>query len=480
MIPDYEPCTEVDNLFREKFKGSFTGFYVEFFDLVKGLAPAIYLTQCFYWQKKMVEANEDDDTWWYKSQEHWADDTRLSAYQQSTSRKRLRKMGLLEEKRLRKDGVLHFRLNVPLLRNLLETVVGVDSSKWRVDHGPDEVSSSPPSRNLMSHPHHQYLTQEEHLDPADAESLDSEEGPAANAAGVGEKKRENETKRQDKDSSRRDERPKRKKETEEPPQKGKGIPAKLPSELLLAASSGARTYKNGVPKTETVAQKAARLAQSAVRVQATNGAQSSRDGARSSSGGSRRRRPRKPQDPFDAALSGAVRSARRDDPVRKALSKRKAAPEPVTGDSFAAIEVWARERVKQPKKRGAGIKPPDEWVGRDLDQYLIDLVAKVLVDLEVPDSTGKTRGQAQNLITSVGSDRAHGLVTYCVRDWGRIKALLKLTSPGPTFGVLLAYLESVKHLKAGKTIVKGSPSRTGTNRGRTQAEYDTQPKTGWA
>jgi hypothetical protein len=55
------------------------------------------LSQAFYWSSP--KRNKTENQWFYKSQTEWTEETGLSRAEQETARKKLRAIGVLEEKK---------------------------------------------------------------------------------------------------------------------------------------------------------------------------------------------------------------------------------------------------------------------------------------------------------------------------------------------------------------------------------------------
>ncbi len=90
---------------------------------------ARFLAQCLYWSG--IEMVQQRQGWFYKSRDEWQAETWLSRYKQEKAREQLKKMGLLEEFRERRNiGIrLWFRLNRGLYNALLNQLLTVKSSK---------------------------------------------------------------------------------------------------------------------------------------------------------------------------------------------------------------------------------------------------------------------------------------------------------------------------------------------------------------
>ncbi|MBT9160236.1 MAG: hypothetical protein DDT26_01511 [Dehalococcoidia bacterium] len=86
-------------------------FHRSFSEVSGSVCAGIFLSQCVYWSKR----TNDPDGWFYKSQSEWTEETTLSRREQESSRKRLKELGIIEEK---KEGLpcrIYFRVNVAQL-----------------------------------------------------------------------------------------------------------------------------------------------------------------------------------------------------------------------------------------------------------------------------------------------------------------------------------------------------------------------------
>ena len=80
---------------------------------------ALFLAQCVYWSK--CETVVQRSGWFYKTRDEWQEETCLSRYKQEKARKRLKALGVLQERHQRRnDGIrLWYRINLGLLNRLL-------------------------------------------------------------------------------------------------------------------------------------------------------------------------------------------------------------------------------------------------------------------------------------------------------------------------------------------------------------------------
>lgn len=89
--------------------GKVIAVHANFMDIAGTAAAGIFLSQLFYWADK--GANE----WFYKTQQEWFKETRLSFRQIESARKILKQKGILEEKRCGLPAVVRYKLNTDAL-----------------------------------------------------------------------------------------------------------------------------------------------------------------------------------------------------------------------------------------------------------------------------------------------------------------------------------------------------------------------------
>jgi hypothetical protein len=90
------------------------------------VTAAVMLSQALYWTQRTPE---DRNGWFYKTQKEWESETGLTRSEQETARRRLREIGILEE---RKEGIpckLYFRINRQNLYSRLLDSPNLDSGK---------------------------------------------------------------------------------------------------------------------------------------------------------------------------------------------------------------------------------------------------------------------------------------------------------------------------------------------------------------
>lgn len=80
-----------------------------------GVAGAVFLSQALYWSKR----TNNQEKWFYKTQEEWEEETGLTRYEQKTIREKLCKKKILEEKLEGLPAKLYFRVNLASLKEFL-------------------------------------------------------------------------------------------------------------------------------------------------------------------------------------------------------------------------------------------------------------------------------------------------------------------------------------------------------------------------
>lgn len=76
---------------------------------------ALFLSNFYYWEGKQ----HDEEGWIYKSQAEIKKETGLNRYSQDIARKKLRELGMLEEKLLGKPPIMHYRFNWTKMNEVL-------------------------------------------------------------------------------------------------------------------------------------------------------------------------------------------------------------------------------------------------------------------------------------------------------------------------------------------------------------------------
>jgi len=103
------------------------------------IQAGIFLSQLFYW----TDRQHDPDGWIYKTQEEWAKETGLKRPAQETARKRLQKLGILEEKRDRLAAKMYYRINFSLLQSVLRKYYQEIAPNAGIQHYGEAGSSTP-------------------------------------------------------------------------------------------------------------------------------------------------------------------------------------------------------------------------------------------------------------------------------------------------------------------------------------------------
>lgn len=90
-------------------------FHRAFIGIGCGATGAIMLSQAVYWSKR----SDQNGGWFYKTQAEWEDETGLTRYEQETARKKLRKLGVLDEVKRGVPCKVFYRVNEEALEALL-------------------------------------------------------------------------------------------------------------------------------------------------------------------------------------------------------------------------------------------------------------------------------------------------------------------------------------------------------------------------
>ena len=104
-----------------------------FVQLGIGITGALLLSQALYWSKR----TKDAERWFYKSIEEWGEETGMTRREIDTARSKLRKLGILVEK---KQGVpcrIYYRIDEPNLIGCLGQTSMADCANPEFIHPPD-------------------------------------------------------------------------------------------------------------------------------------------------------------------------------------------------------------------------------------------------------------------------------------------------------------------------------------------------------
>ena len=121
-------------------------FQRAFVDLGIGITGALLLSQAVYWANR----TDDEDGWFYKTQDEWQSETGLTRTEQETARRRLIALGVMSEERRGIPARLFFRLNEEVLVSQLTLAVGCN-----LDCGKAAINSEekpPASKRKSSKP----------------------------------------------------------------------------------------------------------------------------------------------------------------------------------------------------------------------------------------------------------------------------------------------------------------------------------------
>ncbi len=115
--------------------------YHPIFSKISGNHTAgLMLSQIFYWTKIIDMTEPTREGWFYKTREEWHTELLLTRKEQETARRRLKTIGLIEEKKAGIPAKLYFRLNKTKLLELLNA--------YLPDEPPPPQPATRPKRSL--------------------------------------------------------------------------------------------------------------------------------------------------------------------------------------------------------------------------------------------------------------------------------------------------------------------------------------------
>ena len=101
-------------LFQRIIKDRPVAYHPDFAKAIGSVQAALFLSQLLYWSDK-----GNNDGWIYKTQKEFYEETGLSRREQETARKRLKELGILEEKYQGIPRRLYYRVNMNRLAGLM-------------------------------------------------------------------------------------------------------------------------------------------------------------------------------------------------------------------------------------------------------------------------------------------------------------------------------------------------------------------------
>ena len=117
-------------------------FHRCFVTLTGSVTAALLLSQAFYWQRRC----KDPDGWWYKTRDHWFEETGMARREQEGARRKLRKLRLLQEERRGVPAQLWYRLDEARLLEALEALKNGQADD------PLAVGAKPPFQLVQNRP----------------------------------------------------------------------------------------------------------------------------------------------------------------------------------------------------------------------------------------------------------------------------------------------------------------------------------------
>jgi recombinase len=126
-------------------------FHRIFADLTGSVQAGLMLSQAFYWSKRI---DKDRNGWFYKAQQEWQEETRLTRYEQEAARERLRQTSFWHEERRGVPARLYFRIDrVALGSEIIKASNDVAHTRMRTQtlEVSDLESSQPLDNNEQYH-----------------------------------------------------------------------------------------------------------------------------------------------------------------------------------------------------------------------------------------------------------------------------------------------------------------------------------------
>ena len=126
-------------------------FHRCFVDPTGSITAALMLSQALYWQQR----TKDPDGWWYKTREEWREETGMSRWEQEEARKRLRRVGVLQEERRGIPARLWYRVDEGQLWALLtktDPPTEPDAGPEGLDPAANQMEGKPPTGRLEASP----------------------------------------------------------------------------------------------------------------------------------------------------------------------------------------------------------------------------------------------------------------------------------------------------------------------------------------
>ena len=120
-------------------------YYPRVAEVCGNIKSAILLSQALSWTSGYLRQNPGREGWFWKTREEWFLETGLSRWEQESARERLRKLGVLEEKRMGAPPKLFFRVNLDALGRLLSARFDLPFDHW-------DWSDTPAVRSMLGAP----------------------------------------------------------------------------------------------------------------------------------------------------------------------------------------------------------------------------------------------------------------------------------------------------------------------------------------
>ncbi len=107
-------------------------FHPRLVQLTGRVTAGLLLSQALYWTRKLALSEPARQGWFWKTREDWRNETGLSRWEQDGARRKLKELGLWQEKRVGMPAKVWYRIDLDVLGQLLEPGA-FDSWDWRND-----------------------------------------------------------------------------------------------------------------------------------------------------------------------------------------------------------------------------------------------------------------------------------------------------------------------------------------------------------
>jgi len=138
-LPDSERETPLPELMKRP-----VAYHRMFVTITGSVKAALLLSQAMYWQGRVPAEREG---WWWKTASEWNEEIGLSRRELETARKKLRELGILEDRQEMLPSRVWYRVNKARLNELMESEIakthGYSSVMWKTPSDTKEEEPKP-------------------------------------------------------------------------------------------------------------------------------------------------------------------------------------------------------------------------------------------------------------------------------------------------------------------------------------------------